>query len=78
MLRISFINVGYGEAILLEDVEPGKAPFVLLIDGGSAEPEEYEGGTGRIRAAEYLAKRGISHLDRAVITHPHEDHVPGL
>jgi competence protein ComEC len=81
VLKISFINVGYGEGILLEASETDSAvpPFVILIDGGSAEDEEYAGNTtGRIRAEDYLARRGITSLDLAVITHVHEDHVPGL
>ena len=83
MLKISFINVGYGESILLE---AGKdhSGTVILIDGGSGEDEEYtsgsvkNAGTGRIRTKDYLAKRGINTLDLAILTHPHEDHVCGL
>jgi hypothetical protein len=64
VLEITFINVGYGEGILVEYIIEGfsrNRPFVLLIDGGSAGDEEYKGGnTGRIRTVEYLPARGIT------------------
>jgi competence protein ComEC len=77
MLVITFINVGYGESILLEAGE-NKSKTVILIDGGSGEDGEYTGNTGRIRTVEYLAKKGIAVLDLAVVSHVHEDHVCGL
>ena len=77
MLKISFINVGYGESILLETGK-NNSQTVILIDGGSAEDEEYTGVTGHIRTRDYLAKRGIDTLDLAIMTHAHEDHVCGL
>ena len=77
MLKVTFINVGYGESILLEVWEK-ESKTVIVIDGGSAEDEEYSGDTGRIRAREYLVKKGITELDIAVVSHVHEDHVCGL
>ena len=77
MLKISFINVGYGESILLEAGESNTGTRIL-IDGGSGEDEEYAGNTGRIRTKDYLAKRGIDSLDLAIVTHAHEDHICGL
>lgn len=79
-LKITFINVGYGEAILLE-YEKLSCPedtFTMLIDGGSNEPEEYDGQPGRITALEYLRKAGIVKLDIVLNTHIHEDHTCGL
>ena len=80
-LSVTFVNVGYGEAILLECPDtsrPGGA-FTALIDGGSAEATEFsDRSSGRIRIEEYLARRGISRLDLAVSTHIHEDHICGL
>ena len=37
-LTVTFVNVGYGEAILLESPDPSKPDgvFTALIDGGSA------------------------------------------
>ena len=80
-MTLTFVNVGYGEAILAEcpdDRLPG-GRFTMLIDGGSAEASEYAGNdTGRIPAADYLRRRNIRALDLLVSTHIHEDHVCGL
>lgn len=77
-MRITFINVGNGDAILVE-CPSEKGRFTMLIDGGSGEPEEYEDNhTGRIRAADFLERVGVDHLDLLVNTHIHEDHTCGL
>lgn len=72
-MEMTFINVGYGDAILLVD-----NGFKMLVDGGSANPDEYNGFKSRIRSSDYLKKAGITELDFIVITHIHEDHVCGL
>ena len=79
--KVTFINVGNGDAILVEvpDGNCREGRFVMLIDGGSNETSEYEEtSTGRIRAAEYLEQKGIGHIDIMVCTHIHEDHTCGL
>ena len=58
-IRLTFVNVGYGEAMVLECPDPAfpGGTFVMVIDGGSAEPEEYQdSNTGRLPLAEYLAR----------------------
>ncbi len=79
--QVTFINVGNGDAILVE-VPNGncrEGRFVMLIDGGSNENAEYEEtATERIRAAEYLEQKGVGHIDIMVCTHIHEDHTCGL
>ena len=80
-LTVTFVNVGYGEAILLECPDSSKPDgvFTALIDGGSAEDSEFaDRSSGRVRIEEYLEKRGIRRLDLAVSTHIHEDHLCGL
>lgn len=80
-MTVTFVNVGYGEAILLECPDPTRPDgvFTALIDGGSAEADEFaDRSSGRIPIQEYLEKRGIRHLDLAVSTHIHEDHLCGL
>ena len=80
-LTVTFVNVGYGEAILLECPDSSKPDgvFTALIDGGSAEDSEFaDRSSGRVRIEEYLKKRGILRLDLAVSTHIHEDHLCGL
>ena len=73
-MEVTVINVGYGDAILVETDDRHR----LLLDGGSALASEFEGDSYRIRSAEYLSKQQISHLDAVVISHIHEDHVCGL
>ena len=80
-LTVTFVNVGYGEAILLECPDPTRSSgmFTALIDGGSAEESEFsDRSSGRLPVEEYLVKRGIRRLDLAVSTHIHEDHLCGL
>ena len=80
-MKLTFVNVGYGEAMLIECPDPNciDGTFVMIIDGGSAESEEYIGSTsGRVPFSEYFAERGIRHIDLMVSTHIHEDHLCGL
>lgn len=80
-MKLTFVNVGYGEAILLECPDPCRADgvFVMLIDGGSAEASEFEDrSSGRLPLAEYLAARKLGHIDLMVSTHIHEDHICGM
>ena len=80
-MKLTFVNVGYGEAMLIECPDPRfeDGTFVMLIDGGGADEEEFrENPSGRIPFAEYLRERGIRHIDLMVNTHIHEDHLSGL
>ncbi len=62
---VHFIDVGQADAscIVLPDGE------TLLIDAGSNASEH--------QLLSYLEKYGIRHIDYAVFTHPHEDHIGG-
>lgn len=80
-IKLSFVNVGYGEAILLEcpDSSSRDGVFVMVIDGGSGESAEYaDRASGRIPLEQYMTERGITHVDIAISTHIHEDHLCGL
>ena len=80
-MNLTFVNVGYGEAILVRCPHPASPGglFTMLIDGGSGLPEEYRNQpSGRLPAAEYLRRCGLDHLDAMVSTHIHEDHLCGL
>lgn len=80
-MRLTFVNVGYGEAMVLECPDPAcrNGLFVMLIDGGGNEPSEFaDRSSGRVPMAEYLSGRGLDHIDVMVSTHIHEDHICGL
>ena len=70
-LELTFINVGYGEAILLtyRPADPETAPYRILIDGGSAEASEYEAfGNANASKLEAAGNAKASELDGAVGT----------
>lgn len=80
-MKLTFVNVGYGEAMLLEcaDASRPDGVFTALIDGGSAEASEFEDrSSGRLPVQEYLSARGLERIDLMVSTHTHEDHICGL
>ena len=64
-LEVHFIDVGQGDAILVES-----ASSALLIDAG----ENYMAST----VVKYIQKQGIEKLDYLIGTHPHSDHIGGL
>lgn len=63
-LNVYFVNVGQGGAIYLEFPDGTNA----LIDGGSSGESIYQ----------FLKDKGVTKLDRVVLTHPHGDHYRGL
>lgn len=73
-MNITFVNVGYGDAILLETDSGCR----VLVDGGGNLPQEFAGDPYRIRCADYLKLRQIRTVDAVFISHIHEDHVCGL
>ena len=77
-MKLRFLNVGYGESILLTAQKTDGSTFTMLIDGGSGEDAEYAGFPARVRAADLLRELGISKLDVVLNTHIHEDHTCGL
>ena len=75
MLLADFINVGYGDAILLRERE---TPFTMLVDCGDVHIGRSRPDGQRITAANYLRREGIRELDVLVLTHLHLDHAGGL
>lgn len=70
-LRVTFLDVGQGDATLLES--EGQA---MLIDAGGAIGPGPDPGALSVLPA--LRARRISKLDRVVLSHPHPDHYGGL
>ncbi len=71
MLRITFLDVGQGDATVLE-LPDGQT---VLIDGG---PAYRRLNMGRAVIGPYLWNQGIYQIDHVVATHPQWDHVGGL
>ena len=65
-LVIHFLDVGYGDAIVLHLPEGG----TVLVDGGAPERGP--------QVATVLRDKGVQELDYLVVTHFHKDHVGGL
>lgn len=66
-LRITVLDVGQGDAILIESPAGQK----ILIDGGEEK-------AGKMAVIPYLRRAGINRLEMVILTHPHDDHVGGL
>lgn len=72
-MTLDFINVGYGDAILIRN-----GAFSMLVDCGDITMGDGGPGSQRISAAEFLRREGVEMLDLLVLTHLHRDHSGGL
>ncbi|MHB8055172.1 MAG: DNA internalization-related competence protein ComEC/Rec2 [Candidatus Aminicenantales bacterium] len=71
-LTVTVIDVGQGEAILVEF--PGTSK--MLVDGGGLPTGSFDIGENVV--SPFLWSKGIKKIDRLVLTHPHPDHLNGL
>ena len=71
-LKVTFIDVGQGDSILVE--YPGKKK--MLIDGGGLMNSNFD--IGERIVSPFLWKKGIKKIDYLVLTHAHPDHFLGL
>jgi competence protein ComEC len=71
-LKLTFIDVGHGDAILIEFPEGKK----MLIDGGGLYEDRFDIGKNVI--APLVWKKKIRRIDTLVLTHPDPDHLKGL
>ena len=78
MVRIDFINVGYGDAVLLQFLSEEKDVYRVLVDCGDLDIGAKPLPSARICAADYLSALQIDTLDLVLISHLHLDHVGGL
>ena len=77
MLRLDFINVGDGDAILVREFRRHKPVFTLLVDCGRQDVGPFP-GSRRGSAADYLRDQAVKSIDLLVITHLHPDHFGGM
>lgn len=73
MLKIDFLNVGDGDAILLREES---CDFVMLVDTGRPHVE-FTKGSKRRACINHLMEEGVDHIDLMVLTHLHFDHIGG-
>jgi len=71
-LKLTFIDVGEGESILVEF--PGRKK--MLIDGGGHPEGTFD--VGEQVVSPFLWHKGIKKIDYLVLTHAHPDHLNGL
>jgi competence protein ComEC len=71
-LKLTFIDVGQGDSILVEF--PGRKK--MLIDGGGTPEDTFD--IGERIVSPFLWKKGIKKIDFLVLTHAHPDHMNGL
>ena len=71
-LRVTFLDVGQGDSILVEF--PGKTK--MLVDGGGLPAGDFDMGESVVSPV--LWKKGMKRVDILVSTHAHPDHIGGL
>jgi competence protein ComEC len=71
-LRVTYLDVGQGNAAVVELPEQG----AILIDGGGFPGSSFD--VGRNVVAPYLWHRRIHRLEAVVLSHAHPDHFRGL
>ncbi len=71
---VTFLSVGQGDGIVLRTGRGlGSSGEVYLLDGGSTSRDH----VGQYVLKAYLKSRGISRIDRILLSHPDADHVNG-
>lgn len=71
-LRVTFLDVGHGDSILIEFPKGKK----MLMDGGGLPDERFD--IGKKVIAPFLWKKRIRKIDILTLTHPDPDHLKGL
>ena len=71
-LRLTFLDVGQGDCILVEF--PGRKK--MLVDGGGVPDDSFDIGENVV--SPFLWSKGIKGIDYLVLTHAHPDHMNGL
>lgn len=84
-LRIAFLDVGQGDAAVVETpegetwlIDAGGLPFVASRGASDQAQARKAESPGELSVARYLWSRRARRIDRVVISHPHPDHYLGL
>lgn len=77
-LRISVLNVGQGDAILLQD-----AKQTVMIDVGDSRQRKSKDGSvsdngGQEALVKALEKAGVKRINTVIVTHHHSDHMGNI
>lgn len=84
MAALDFINIGNGDCILIREMEGTRQKFAMMVDFGhdclirDDHPGELDPRSQRIYAGNFLRELGVTHLDVALATPFHRDHIGGL
>lgn len=73
-LNIYFVNVEQGDGAVLH-TGYGET---ILIDGGGAPVFQRDYNVGESIYLPYLVAHGLTHVDTAIVSHYHKDHVEGI
>ncbi|MCR4718631.1 MAG: DNA internalization-related competence protein ComEC/Rec2 [Firmicutes bacterium] len=73
-LGIYFVNVGQGDAAVLHT----SLGETVIIDGGGSSDYEKNYNIGESIFVPYLISHGFTHIDTAIVSHYHKDHVEGI
>jgi competence protein ComEC len=72
VLRLTFLDVGHGDSVLIEF--PGREK--MLVDGGGLPVGSFDIGESVV--SPFLWEKGIRTIGTIVLSHPHPDHRNGL
>ncbi|MEZ4367603.1 MAG: ComEC/Rec2 family competence protein [Kofleriaceae bacterium] len=75
-LRLTFVDVGQGDAAIVE--VPGGEVWLVDAGGNPGAPTPAAGRAPRVAVARVLRWLGHQRVDLAIVTHPHPDHYLGL
>ncbi|ANW99352.1 competence protein ComE [Thermoclostridium stercorarium subsp. thermolacticum DSM 2910] len=73
-LKVIFTDVGQGDCIFIRTPEGRN----FLIDGGGTYNEDETGYHGKRIILPMLMHEKVSHIDMALVTHAHSDHMGGI
>lgn len=72
-IEFTFVNVGQGDGAIIQ------TPFrdtVIIDGGGGAVWNNYN--PGKAVFLPYVQSKGINHIDAAIVSHFHQDHIQGI